>query len=227
MWPYPIDWATTGVWMQAWSGFAAAIAVVWAAKFGVSAFLTQRQIERKVAAAERIMTFVYKAKRGIAAIRNAGSFSYENDAAEKALREADPNFTNLDKGKRSRMITGQVIYSRVNDAKEVWAELFECLPVARAFFGKECENKIHALWEVRAQIRTSAHMYGTVDPNRNQPNSEKYEADMWEAADDGGVGGVNAKLVAVIEYMETNVLPLIGGVLPKPNDSAIRTALGG
>ena len=121
-WPYPIDWSATGSWMQAWAGIAGAGAVFYAAHRGAASFeqwLKQRQTERKIAAAERIMTFVYKAKRTFEAIRNAGSFGYESDAAEKRLKESYPDFEHEEAGKKQRMVAAQIVYDRLNAAKEV------------------------------------------------------------------------------------------------------------
>jgi len=215
IWFYPIDWAATGTWMQAWAGFAGAAAVFYAAHKGAASFeewLRQRQTERKIAAAERIMTFIYKARRAFQSIRNPGSLGYENDAAEAKLKDTVKDFAELDGGKRSRMITAQVVYDRLNAAKDIWAELFECLPIARAFFGEGCERHVHALWEARAQISTSAQMYAGYDPVDGK--RDRYENAFWEILDEGEPGSVSALIKDSVAYMERNVLPSISGERP-------------
>lgn len=215
MWFYPIDWVATGTWMQAWAGFAGAGAVFYAAHRGAASFeqwLRQRQTERKIVAAERIMTFAYKAKRAMQSIRNPGSFGYESDAAEAKLKETVPNFTSLDSGKRHRMVIAQIVYDRLDTAKEVWAELFECLPIARAFFGTTCERQVHAIWEARAQISTAAQMYRAHDPANGSQG--RYEKAFWDILDEGEPGSVTTLINGSVTYMEANVLPFISGERP-------------
>jgi hypothetical protein len=89
----------------------------------------------------------------------------------------------------------------VNSVKDIWAELFECLPIARAFFGKVCEQKVHEIWAARAQIMTAANMYGTVDPKLDD-TSNRYEAAIWEPMDDKLPGSVSSQMADVLTYME-------------------------
>jgi hypothetical protein len=220
IWFYPIDWEVTGTWMQAWAGFAGAGAVVWATYFGLSTFAKQRQIERRIAAAERIMTFTYKAKRAFPSIRNAGSFGYEHEAAKEKLRASFQGFDALPDWKQKRLSIGQVTLDRLGAAKDLWAELFECLPLARAFFGSSCEEKVHAVWELRARVSTSAQTYGTLDPSGNEKLNSRCEADIWEGWADEDSQSVTKGLAEVVTYMESSVLPHIAGkAVPTPNFS--------
>ena len=91
----------------------------------------------------------------------------------------------------------------------MWAELFECLPIARAFFGASCEEQVHAFWTARARISTAAHMYGSYEVSEGK--RERYEDAFWEGLDEGKEGSVTAIIADAVAFAEKNVLPVVAG----------------
>ena len=206
-----IDWAGTGAWMQAWAGFAQAIAIGVAAAIGGSSFrnwLKQNRTERKLIVGERILTFALKARDAFSSIRNPAQFIYEVERAEREIAEAskDRAYT---ADVRHSVVVCQVILDRMTDQNEVWKELFECRSLGRIFFGGQMEEAIFTFWKLRNAVRIAAMMYPTT------PQSDlrsKFERDFWEGA--GGVPGgpgdeVGVAVRAAVELIESLILPLV------------------
>lgn len=204
IWFYPIDWAATGTWMQAWAGFAGAAAVVAVAKIGASTFLKERQLERKIAAADRLMTFVYKVKRAFPGIRNNGVFWAESAAAKERLKASQTDYDSWAEEKKQRYEIAQIILDRLQANKALWAELFECLPYARAYFGPECEQHVDRVWQIYNMILSRANMFAKI--TADNPKSDEYEDVILEASENDEI---NTKLGEVVIYFETHVLPTI------------------
>lgn len=212
MWFYPIDWAVTGVWMQAWAGFAGAAAVVLVAKIGASTFLKERQLERKIAAADRLMAFVYKAKRAFPGIRNNGVIWAETAAAVERLKASQTDYDGWPEWKKERYQIAQTVLDRLQANKSLWTELFECLPYARAYFGAECEQQIDRVWRLYNWILSRANLFAKVSPDN--PKSDEYEDIILEASEDDEI---NTTINSVVAYFEDKVLPTIAS---RPQDKS-------
>jgi hypothetical protein len=83
-----IDWVATSTWMQAWAGFTQAGAVVFVAYKGADAFNAWRRQkieERRIDAAERILTLAYRVRRALSSIRSPMMWASALEHAEKSL----------------------------------------------------------------------------------------------------------------------------------------------
>jgi hypothetical protein len=233
LWFYPIDWETTGMWMQAYAGFAGAGAVVYAAMRGGNSFdswLRQRIRERRIAVGERILTAAYKAKDAFPSIRSPGQFGYEVMAARKKLEEEYDNFNLETEGKRGRLETAQVVLSRISSHADIWRELYECLPLSRALFGASVEDEIRKLLGARHKLSVSAQMYPETDPHANRDFYERIQSDVWEGWADtferpDEINNVVAGAVARIEEL---VLPTLSeaGATTKPRMALLARWVG-
>ncbi len=175
--------------MQAWAGFAQAIAVGVAALIGGSSFrnwLKQNRTERKLIVGERILTFTLKARDAFTAIRNPAQFVFERDRAERAVADAQTLGVYSD-GVKQNIIQCQIILDRITDQNEIWKELFECRALARIFFGSRMEEAVFVFWKQRNIVRTAAMMYPTT---KEQNLRAKFERDFWAEVGDvpGGPG---------------------------------------
>lgn len=117
------DWAATGSCLQAIAGFASAAAIIYAARKGLNTFAQwrrQRQADRQIAVAERVLTLVYRAKDAFRAIRSPAVFSGELSQAEESLEQTIPGTE--DPSRRLRQ----------NCATQGFVERILRLPAARA-----------------------------------------------------------------------------------------------
>jgi hypothetical protein len=211
--------------MQAWAGFAGVGAVIWAAHLGKSGFndwLQEKQTERRMTAAERLMTLVYKAQRTIPAIRNPGSFWAENAAAEKRLVENQPGFESWEDEKKDRYRASQIVLDRLQANKELWANLFECLPLAKAFYGDNCEQQLDRLWGLHTKLLVSANTYARTMPDSNQGLSDRAFDDLFGHPE---ADPIDQELSELVAYFETTVLPDLVG--KRQRDAAINESPGG
>ncbi|MEZ5971821.1 MAG: hypothetical protein R3C31_08465 [Hyphomonadaceae bacterium] len=214
IWFYPIDWATTGAWMQAYAGFAGASAVVYAAARGGSSFdswLRQKIRERKMAIGERVLTAVYKAKDAFPAIRSALHFGQELAAAEKKLEETYENYNLETNGKKQKLKTAQVIFDRMSSYTDTWKELYECLPIARAMFGAPLEEAIRDILKQRHHLSVSAQMYPDTDPHSDKDFYQSINADIWEGTAQAykKPDNITTGVASAVERAEAIVLPAL------------------
>jgi len=198
--------------MQAWAGFAGAGAVVWVARLGASSFelwLKQQQTQRKISAGERILTVVYRAKDAIDAMRSPMQIGHEISAAEKRLLQSYEGFDHLSDAQKRKVTTAQVVLDRANAHNEIWAELFACLPLARAFFGKEMDENIRQIWKQRARVLVSSE--SAVDVPDDHEFLTQCKDDIWEGwAEAGGRPDRVAKALAdAVGVAESRILPVI------------------
>jgi len=212
IWFYPIDWATTGSWMQAWAGFAGAGAVVWAARLGTSSFehwLKQRQTERKIAAGERILSIVYRLKDAMDAIRSPMQSGHELHAAERKVEKSYEGFSSLGETEKKRIVAAQVILDRVNAQSDLWKELFECLPLARAFYGKAMDENLREVWRQRARVLVASE--AAIETPDDHEFLTQCKDDMWDgwAKAAGRVDRVGDALSRVLAEAEARILPVL------------------
>ena len=185
-----VDWASTGAWMQAWAGFAGALAVLWVASKGSEAFriwLHQKQTERRIEYGEKILSLIYKSSDVFKSIRSPGSFGSEIADVEEKLRSSYEGYEELPEGKRRRLQISQTVISRIFSQKEFWAEFWELTPMARVYFGKNFEEQFRTIWKQRAKIYSAASAYSQLDDERGRQEKDpyleeknKFEAIFWE-----------------------------------------------
>ncbi len=206
-----IDWAATGNWMQAWAGFAGAGAVLWVGLKGADTYrlwLLQKQTERRIAVAERILTLTYRLKRAFTAIRSPASFGHEHAAAEGILKDQD-SYAVMGSDQKKRAQLSQIILTRIRSYKDDWDELFACLPLARAFFGQPIEEALEKLWRQQVSISVSAEMYWDDQPDPDF--KKKLESDFWEGFSERRIEAdeVGKNIKDAVAVIESAMLPVL------------------
>jgi hypothetical protein len=207
-----IDWAATGVWMQAWAGFAGAGAVAfaaWKAGDAYQLWLRQQQSARRLEAAGRISSAVFKVADAFSMIRNPRHQGYELERARSTLRENLAEFGSFSDGKQRNLATAQVVLDRLAAHADLWKELYECLVLGRVFFGEQGFESLRGLFEARRKIEVSAQIYGTeeLEPDFRR----ELQCDFWA----GSQGDEVAPLVEnAINFVRTEVLPILAAALP-------------
>ena len=162
------------------AGFAGAGAVIYAAHKGASSvdnWFAQRVAERKVLAAERIMTLAHRLKDEIAGIRAPGITAGELQAAEELLEKAQPGFGRGVEGGRREMIEGQVYWTRIGNRASHWADVFECIPLGRTYFSEEVAAALQTFVDVRQKIYAAAQL--TAMPTLDRETREKVNGQLW------------------------------------------------
>jgi hypothetical protein len=206
--------AAIGTWAQAVAGLAGAGAVIYAARIGAATFdvwLKQRQTERRIAAAERILSLAYRFQRVFPSVRNPALFQGEMEAAEKLLQEGDPAFLHAPDAKRRLMVSAQVYVSRLHSHCDDWEQLFACLPLARAYFGRELEEALNSFWVQRCAIHGSAQMYAELD-ELDRPLRDQVEGDLWEGWNSGRKvkDPISIAIASAMSVLEARLLPILG-----------------
>lgn len=81
-------WSATGSMMSGWAAWAGVGAVIYAANGAFATYRRQKQEDRRIEAAEEILSFAYKFKRTLTGARSPGIFAHELARAEKTLTES-------------------------------------------------------------------------------------------------------------------------------------------
>lgn len=197
--------------MQAWASFAGAGAVLYAAHKGAATFKSwqgQKRAEHQIEAAERILALAYRLQRVFQAIRSPMQSTGEIEKAQQLLEEGDSGFKLLPDGKRHLMASAQVYYTRVQNERDHWVELFACLPLAKAYFGAPAEAALESFWKQRNAISASAQIYAD-DLDRDL--RRQVEGDLWDGhnaarkVDDP----INQAIAKAISDLEEILLPIL------------------
>jgi hypothetical protein len=211
-------WDATGSMMQGWGAILAPIAIVyaaWKAADTFKAFRRQKQEERRIDAADHILTFAYKFKRALQAVRSPGIMAHELDAAEKRLKESWQGWDDKTTAEQQQLRTAQAIWGRLQSNNEIWGQIFEHMPKARALFGEEVEAQLQAFWTAYVEVETSCDMYAE-DTGTDQEFTKKLRQDMWRRSKDDPV----AKIVdEAIQQLEQLLLPIIRADYNPPKGS--------
>lgn len=202
-----IDWNATGSMLQGWATLVGAGVVIYAARVGANTFTAwkrQKVEERRMDAAERILTLAYRLRYNFADVRRRGIFGYETAAAEQKLDGAMPEWRNREKSEQERLTTAQTILNRLTGHRADWEQAWELKPVALALFGPEVEADLHRFWEQYVAIEVSAATYAE-DSGADRKFSISLRRELF-----GGEGDKVAPAVdAAIASLEARLLPVL------------------
>lgn len=208
-----IDWDATGSWMQAWAGFAQAGVLAFAAWKAADTFKSWRRQkieERRIDAAERLLTLAYKLKRAFSIIRSPITDQRAKEDATIALMGAGIDLESLESEKRTRVIESQVVLDRINSFAEEWNDVAILSPTATAFFGDDMDALLKEFWRQKTAVQVAAENYPD-DPGDDPQFSRDISTTIWEdrqrIAHDGDKVGM--KLANTIAKMEKMLLPII------------------
>lgn len=209
----PIDWGATGTWMQAWAGFAEAGAVGFAAFKGADAFKgwrRQKIEERRIDAAERILTLAYRVRTAISGMRHPMMWIGPLNEAEKMLREKGVDLDSESDGKKRRIVHAQAVFDRINSFQSEWDELAAVTPVAKALFGDEVESALTSLGKQRNIVAAAAESYAD-DDGSDADFSKKIRSDLWEALGEVGEDAdeISKAVISAITTLEGRLLSSI------------------
>jgi len=204
-----IDWAATGAMLSGLATLAGAFAVVYAARGGASSlnlWRRQKQEERRMDAAEKILTLAYRLKRNLTSVRSPAMFGGEIEAAKEKLSGHDW-YESLSEIEQRKAHTGQGILLRVMRYQDDWDTIFDLMPIARALFGEQVEFHLQSIWQQVVAVRVSAETYATYD-GTDAEFQKRLERDIWE------IGGSFAEQDRVGQAMEGAIAGLENILLP-------------
>lgn len=194
--------------LQGWATLAGVIAVVYAARVGSNTFEAwrrQKQEERRMDAAEQILTFAYRLRDNLRAIRSIGIVGGELAKAEVELT-SDPDhlLNSMDKQRRDRATVSQVVKMRLAHFGPETAEVWKLQPTARALFGSEVEARLNDLWQCHVNISVAADEYADVEENREY--ARQVRRDLFSS---GEPNPINETIATAITALELELLPVI------------------
>jgi hypothetical protein len=156
-------WAATGSMLQAWGtllGVAAVVYAAWRAGNTFNAFRRQKQEERRMDAAHTLLTFAYKFQQRLLGVRSPGISGFEMTAATNQLKESYEGYSLKSELEQRQLTVAQVILTRLNADRNLWNEIWEHIPTARALFGEKAEKSLRELWAAFVNVQVSAEAYG-------------------------------------------------------------------
>jgi hypothetical protein len=208
-----IDWSATGSWMQAWAGFAQAGAVFIAAAIATNTYKSwrkQKLEERRIEAAERVLTLAYRVKDAFTVIRSPVRSSAATDEAIFNLINSGLNLEEISKEKREKIVESQVILDRINRYVDLWQEFSATLPVGSALLGEETDAALRNLWRQKTVICVAAEQYPDDDGLDPKFSSEISYA-IWESKkpETRPNDKVAAQISDSVQRLEDLLLPVI------------------
>jgi hypothetical protein len=177
-----IDWSATGAWMQAWAGFAQAFAIVAAAILATNTFRSWRQQkleERKIDAAEKILTLAYRLRDAFSAIRSPLRSAAATDEATFNLINSGIDLESIPSDRRLKIVESQVVLDRINSNSELWRDFTATLPLGTALLGNDVDKILRELWRQKTAVQVAAQHYPDDDGN-DQQFSNDISITIWE-----------------------------------------------
>lgn len=198
--------------MQGIGGFVAVVGLIWATKQGrnaVADWRTQKQDERAIGAAERILTAAYKARTSIESIRSSVITAGELSRAMSRLKEEFPGFVNFADSRQHRLTQAQAMLSRIDLYKSDWDEVFAVMPIANAYFGSEIEAQLEELARQRQIVSVSVDSFAQ-DDGTDMEFTKRIRADVWRGLTvDGVQDPIATNVRTAIITIEKRLLPVL------------------
>ncbi len=168
--------------MQAWAGFAQAGAVVAAAVVAANTFKSWRRQkieERRIDAAEKVLTLTYRTKQAFSVIRSPITSQNAKDEATYELLQNGIDLTSMTSELANKVVESQVIMKRINGFSDLWDSYSSIMPVARAYFGSDIEEIFQSFWRQKIAIQVAAENY-PLDTGQDATFTKEISNTIWE-----------------------------------------------
>jgi len=204
-------WDATGSMLQGWAGLAGAGAVVFAAAKAANTFQTyrrQKQEDRRMDSAERVLSRAYAVKRALAEVRSPFQSAAELERARQELAQNGHGENEINEN--MRLQTAQGILIRLRDRNACWQDAYDAIPTAKALFGDDIETNLIELVRGANRIRGAAHGYAGYNGN-NPQQLQTFEEIMWEGlgAEGEGLDAFDTQTNQRIAALELELLPIL------------------
>jgi hypothetical protein len=172
----------------------------------VEGWKRQKKEERRMDAAERILTLAYELRSLLEAARSPLTEAWELNTAENDLTEANANWAaGLTENQQRQYRLAQATLNRFKHHKETWQRVWTLKPLALAFFGEEVEQLVHVFWAQRAVVTVAAQTYAEVNPATNPDLYETLQHRLWASGDGDDV--IAGAVAGAINGLQTLLLP--------------------
>ena len=161
-------WDATGSMLQGWGALAAVGAVIYAAANAFGAYRQQKLEDRRIDAAERILTFAYRLEDDLSAVISQHVSASELRRAADTLGQSGLTLGVLGKDAFLEACKAQAVLSRLLEREKGWTDFANIRVIARAHFDADVETCLNQLWSRREHIVASAAPY--IDPERVAEN---------------------------------------------------------
>lgn len=203
-----IDWQGTGSMLQGWATLLGAGAVVYAAragKRGLADWREQRQEERRVEIAEKVMTLAYRLREDMASARGRLFTGGERARAESQLETGLTDWEHYDQDRRSRAIMGQSVLNRLRYEGNAWDMIWELKPIALATFDEPVAALLQVFWAQYASVSVSAEAF-----IGDYPGDREFEKTLRRELFGGGDDdSVKKAIDETIVKLEQILLPIL------------------
>ena len=209
----PIDWAATGTWMQAWAGFAQAGAIgiaAWKAADTFRGWRKQKLEERRIAAAEDILTTAYRLQRAFSIVRNSVTSVSALEEARARLKMSGVDIGKYAGDQQIRIVEAQVIFDRIDQFALDWDKLSALTPLAIALFGSSVGESLEGIWKQKVVLQVATEQY-TTDDDSDVNFSTQVRDIIWSgrAKQGGREDQVERQLERYIIDLEQVLLPIV------------------
>lgn len=202
-----IDWAATGSMLSGWATLAGALAVIYAARTGANTFAAwkrQKVEERRMDAAERIMTLAYRMRPAFATARSRGILGGETKAAQDTLDANWPDWRQKGIEEQRRITTAQTVLNRLHAYREDWEQIWVLKPIALAHFGKDIEDALHSFWTAYVEVEVSAS-----EMAEDTGHDRAFTVELRRAVFGQDGDQVNETIERAVSLLERELLPVI------------------
>lgn len=217
-----IDWDATGSFLSGTAGWAGIAALIWATFKGRQTFKDyreQKQTEKQIDAAERVLTAAYNCRSAIEGIRANLMEGSELERAEATLVEQGHDLKALTDDKKRRAITAQAFYNRMNQFRADFDAVWDVTPIALAYFGDDIHDALRTIAHQRRVIQVSADSY-VQDDGSDKAFSIAVKRDLWtghgKSAEEDPVAN---KVDEAIKLLEERMHPILRADLPGKDQS--------
>ncbi|WP_324694540.1 hypothetical protein [Novosphingobium sp. RL4] len=207
-----VDWAATGSMISGFGAWVGAGAVFYAACKAANTFdefRKQKAHERRMAAAESVLTLAYKVRRAFVAVRAMGALGHELNAAIEEIQNTEW-YGGLNEFEKTLAQQRQITLGRAVRYQNDWDQIFEQMPIARALFGEDAESALQTLWRQLLQIRISADIYA----QRRENGGLDYDQathDIWDHGEADELNRVGREVAGAVQALEGIMLPILHG----------------
>lgn len=191
------------------AAIAGVIVVAIGALRALDVYKMQKQEDRRIEAAERVLTAAYDLQSGLRNVRHPMHLQAELARAKADAEEAIPHFEELPEAQRSRLQTAQVVFNRLKGRTDVWDKARSCLAIAKALFGNDVEARLTSLLKSINLVRAAANTYSHGDGGDEL--QEQARAIIW--ADPNDVAGENNETTRLIHEDIVALETMLLGVL--------------
>jgi hypothetical protein len=196
------DWKATGDMLQGIGETASALAIAFAAYIGRNTFTSwrrQRQEERRMQAAESILTLAYQLRYNFRSVRTPLIDQSELDEAENVLRTDSGSWWDRQPDTvRRRAKIAQAIMNRLRRHHDDWQRIWELKPLALAFFGSNAERDLDVFWQQYVSLLSDAEAFANVD-DRDGDGLEGVRDKLFRQCEDSVITQTIDRAVASLE----------------------------